>query len=182
MSHVARALSVAVALWLTAPSAGAQEEPIVEAVAPPVVAPPPPKISGARILVGFLGSGLVGGAVGYGTIAATCGGEICVGGAVAGMVLDIAVTPLTAWGIGRAMGGEGSLKSTYVGGLLPFALSASVSATDPGVGLGVGMALMPLGSALVFELSSRAKALGPVEVVRIEPLPEGARLRVAGTF
>jgi hypothetical protein len=141
------------------------------------------KASGVRFVVNMLGSGLVGGAAAYGTMAAACGGgELCLGGSVGGALVNIGVTPLAAWGLGRAMGGRGDLGMTYVGGLLPFTATAPIAVESPGAALGVSLVLMPVTSALTFELSSHMKSVGPVQSVQVEPYGDGARLRVAGTF
>jgi len=163
--------------------AAAQEAPPTDPVAPVVrKATGPAKANAGRFVVEFLGSGLAGGLAAYGTYSASCGGDPCLGGLVGGSVVNIGLTPLAAWGIGRALGGEGDLGYTYVGGMMPFTATGPIAGENPGAALGVGMALMPLTSALMFELTSHMKALGPVDAVGVEPSADGAVLTMSGRF
>jgi hypothetical protein len=76
---------------------------------------------------------------------------------IAGLGSEIAVTPLVVWGTGKAMGGRGTLGSAYLGATAAFA-GPSATPEQAVVSLAVGMVLMPLTSALVYEVSSHVRS------------------------
>ena len=121
-----------------------------------VVAHDPAELSGGRYALGVLASAAAGSLAAIGVLKGVCGDEICLGGAIGGLVANVAVSPLAAWGAGRAMDGRGELGTTYMGGLMGFGVGGSVTQVSPGAALAVGTFLMPFTSALAFELSSQA--------------------------
>jgi hypothetical protein len=120
---------------------------------------------------------VVGSAVAFGIYSAACDDEPCVGGAVGGLVANVAITPVAVWGVGRAVGGEGSLGATYLLGMAAFSGGAAAPQA-PLLGLIIGVTLMPFTSALGFELSSNAKAQTGIASVRpnVTPLYRGEAL------
>jgi hypothetical protein len=152
------------------------------------------KFNFGRFIVESLVSGAVGSGVAYGTYSATCGNTPCLGGALGALGLDIAVTPLVAWGAGELMGGDGSLGTTYLLGLAAFAGGGAGATSDDAVlALAIGMILEPFTASLGYEISSHMKAvsvLGPNGWIRprITPLLgsgdslRGAALTVGGGF
>lgn len=111
--------------------------------------------SGGRWVVEMLAGATVG------TLSAVlmynaAGGDI--GGAAAGIVTSFAVTPLVEYGVGRAMGGRGSLSWTYVGGLIGFSGSAPAAQADPVLVIAIAEVLCPITSGLAFELTSHGAA------------------------
>jgi hypothetical protein len=189
---------------------GASPEPPVApaAPAPPpappplaLAAPPPPpqedsertdkarraKFSAGRFIVESLIGGAVGSAVSYGVYTAACGDTPCIGGALGGLVSDIAATPLAAYGFGELMGGDGNLGTTYLVGLAAFGGGAAATSDDAVVILAIGMVLEPFCAALGYELSSGAKAksiLGPTGWVQpgFSPTMGPGRSASGGTF
>lgn len=142
------------------------EAPLAPPTAGPgdALSPPPPaprvgrgRFSGGRFVVEMLGSAALGTLAGYGLFRAT-GGDGA-GPAALGLTTEIAVTPLVVYGIGRGMGGGGSLGSTYYGALIGLAApGTSAAATDNwNVTMAIGLTLMPVTSALFYELSSNAR-------------------------
>jgi hypothetical protein len=113
------------------------------------------KFSGGRLVVEILAGALVGSLAAVATYNAA-GGDI--GGAIAALGVNVVSTPLIEWGVGRAMGGQGTLGSAYYGGIVGFGSGGSVSAQSPGAALVVGEIMMPITSALFFEISSNNKA------------------------
>ncbi len=128
------------------------------------------KFDGGRYVLESLGSGVVGSLLSYGTYSAACSGSPCIGGALGGLAVNIGVTPLAAYGIGTAMGGNGTLGGTYLLGMAAFAGGAAATTPDMAiVALAIGMVLEPFCAALGYELTSNAKAkelLGPNAAVR----------------
>ena len=110
-----------------------------------------------RFFLESLGAGLVGSLAAYGTFAATCGGQACLGGGLAGLGVNVVVTPLTVWAIGGATGGDGGLGWTFVGGLAAFS-GYSAGTDNPTLPLVIGVVLMPFTSALLYEMSSEANS------------------------
>ena len=156
-------------------TAGETPQPAIAPGSASLPAPPPSeasdevakarraKASAPRFIVETLASGLGGALLAYGTFKAACGNASCLGGAIGGMAVNIAISPLVAWGVGNAMGGKGSLGMTYVVGLAPF-MAAAGPGIDPLTLLGVEMALEPLCAAIGYEVSSQmaaSKLLGP---------------------
>src|SRR5690242_18560113 len=95
--------------------------------------PPPPQapenrghFSGKRCVVNALAGAAVGTAVGYGVYRAAGGDSL--GAAFAGLGANVVVTPLSVYGIGRAMGGEGTCGSAYYGALTGLSAPGSVAA------------------------------------------------------
>jgi len=139
---------------------------------------------------------LVGAAAGtlaaYGVYTLVCdGGSDCFGAALAGLGANIAITPLAVFGVGRALGGQGGLGWTYVGGLAAFAGAAAPD--NPGLVLLIGSILMPFSSAFLFEITSGAAASqmasGPRTTWQASVTPlisqgelRGAGLEVSGQF
>ena len=145
------------------------------------------KFSALRYVVEILVSGTVGSATSYGIYAASCGDAPCLGGAFGGMAANIALTPLVAFGVGEAMGGDGSLASTYLLGLAGFAPFPAASDDSAIVILAIGMVLEPFLAPLGYELSSHIKAksqLGTLGAIRFRSTPlSGARGELrGGTF
>src|SRR5580698_9635222 len=84
--------------------------------------------SSKRLVVEILGGELVGGLTTALTFRGMCDGTDCFGSAMLAFGADAAVTPLAVWGLGKAMGGEGSLGYAYIGGslaLAPFGVTGS---------------------------------------------------------
>jgi hypothetical protein len=146
--------------------AGYYEAPATGVMPMPAAAPAPAPVpegarrghfSAGRMVVEMLAGGVLGSLLGY-EVYNAAGGSV--GGVLAGLGTEIAVEPLIVYGTGRAMGGIGTVGSAYLGGMLAF----SGPAATPGeaeVSFAIGMALMPVTSALAFELSSHthSKAL-----------------------
>lgn len=157
----------------SAPTSGASAP--AEVVAPPLAAPivdyPRGHFSGGRLVVEMLVGFVAGGAAAYLAYSATCGDDDgCIGPALLGLTANIAVTPLAVWATGRAMGGRGTLATTYYGGILPFAAASGVAAQDPSIALGVSIALMPVGAAFLFEISSQGRSSPPPVLINAAPL------------
>jgi hypothetical protein len=120
-----------------------------------------------EIITSFVGGGLVG----YGTMAGICGGDICFGGALAGLGAEVVTMPLITYGVGSLMGGRGSLGSAYLGGLTGFGAGCAATAQDSTLGLALGVLLMPIVAPIFYEMNSSANATsalyaGPVMTVR----------------
>lgn len=125
------------------------------------------KFSGKRFIVNSLASGLAGGLIGLAVFKGLGGDNI--GAAFAGLGAQIAVTPAVVYGVGKAMGGEGSIGSAYLGGLIAF--SGPAGTTDQAaVSFAVGMLLMPFTSALMYEFSSNIRSK------RFETLAKGFQI------
>jgi hypothetical protein len=121
------------------------------------------RFSGKRFVVESLGGGLAGGLASYAVFRALCPEGGCMGGAIAAMTANMAVTPLGVWGIGKAMGGQGSLLSSYYGLAV-----AGVALHDQGspdetpaetieridLQLTIFTIALPFASALCYEVSS----------------------------
>lgn len=124
------------------------------------------RFSGKRFVLEILAGGAVSSLVGYATYSSLCGRGDCMGAALAGFGLNFAVTPLAVWGVGRAMGGEGTIGWTYLGAstaLSPFSVTgpAGESPADTmariDVEFAVSTLLLPVTSALFCELSSHLR-------------------------
>lgn len=141
--------------------------------APPIADAPAPQsstrgnFSGGRLVVEMLAGAVVGSLVGYGVYSAVGGDGI--GPVLAGLGAEIVVAPLVVYGTGRAMGGQGTLGMTYLGGLIAFS-GPSASPEEAVVSLAVGMVLMPVTSALMFEVSSHMRSKRAAAVVRAASL------------
>jgi len=149
--------------------AGASPAMAEDVISPESFGPPPPppgqtddvgrrakrmEFSGKRFIVESLAGALVGGLVGYGVY--TSQGEDF-GAAMMGLGANFAVTPLVVYGTGRAMGGEGSLGYTYLGGLCAFA-GPSATPEQAAMSLALGSVFLPFTSAVMFEMSSHFKS------------------------
>jgi hypothetical protein len=111
--------------------------------------------SGKRMVVEILSGALVGTLAGLGVYSAA-GGE-GIGATFAGLGAEIVVTPIAVWGTGKAMGGRGTLGATYLGGLAAFA-GPSATPQEATLSLAIGMTLMPVTSALFYEISSHVRS------------------------
>lgn len=121
------------------------------------------RFSGGRFLLGAVAGGALGALATYGVYEGLCGDGPCLGGALAAMGANIAVTPLAVWGIGGAMGGRGRLLPTYYGiavASAAFAAQGSPNETPSEtihrteVQLLVFSLLLPFASSLCYEASS----------------------------
>jgi hypothetical protein len=117
--------------------------------------------SGGRYALGVLASAAAGGLAAFGVLKGVCGDEVCLGGAIGGLVANVVVSPLAAWGAGRAMGGRGDLGTTYLGGLLGFSVGGPLTQVSPGTALAVGSLVMPFMASLAFELTSMGAPSDP---------------------
>ncbi|MCE9573733.1 MAG: hypothetical protein K8W52_11310 [Deltaproteobacteria bacterium] len=163
-----------------APSSGQEVAPrqgseLLDAPAPAV--PPPAstedaarmeraRFSGKRMVVEILAGAAVGSLAAYATYKSLCDGEDCLGAGLAGAGMNFAITPLAVWGVGRWMGGQGSLGWTYLGAsaaLAPFSAPGPVDETPAdtlqrvNIELAVSTLLLPVTSAAFFELSSHVR-------------------------
>lgn len=153
----------------------------------------PYKFSIGRFFLESLVASVVGSAGAYGTYKLICGQEVCLG-ALAGLGVNVVVTPLTVWGLGKAAGGGGSLGAAYLGGAIGLGAGSAMTTVDPVVALGVGTLLMPFTSALAYEASSNrraheemARARSPALAAAFAPVYSakgitGASLNLAGKF
>lgn len=134
----------------------------------PAPAPPPERpgqFSGTRFLVEWLASAAIGSAAAYGAFR-VAGGDV--GGAIAGLVANVAITPLVVYGVGGAMHGEGTVSSAYYGELI--GLTAPTTAATGGnaiLTLAIGLAFMPITSALVYEFSSNVHSAAHVAITPV---------------
>ena len=129
--------------------------------------------SGKRFILNSLAGGLVGGVVGYAAFQGMGGDSI--GAAFAGLGVQIAVTPAVVYGAGRLQGGQGTIGSAYLGGLIAFS-GPSATTDQAAVSFAVGMLLMPFTSALMYELSSgiRSKRLeAAAQSLQVTPVVDG---------
>ncbi|HTJ40512.1 MAG TPA: hypothetical protein VL463_00390 [Kofleriaceae bacterium] len=124
------------------------------------------RFSGGRLVAEILAGAVVGSAVAYGTYESLCDGHDCLGAGLAGFGANFAVTPLAVWGVGRWMGGDGTLGMTYLGAstaLAPFSAPGSPdeSPSDTidriNVEFAISTLLLPVTSSLFFELSSHVR-------------------------
>jgi len=110
------------------------------------------KFSGGRYLVEVLVGAAAGSLAFYATYSGLCSGnpgDDCVGALLAGAGANLVAMPIAQWGVGNAMGGEGSLAWTYYGEALTFS-----AAPAGGQGLAIASLLMPFVTALGYEASS----------------------------
>jgi hypothetical protein len=120
--------------------------------------------SSKRLVVEILGGELVGGLTTALTFRGMCDGTDCFGSAMLAFGADAAVTPLAVWGLGKAMGGEGSLGYAYIGGslaLAPFGVTGSPD-ESPGdalsrleIEVAISSILLAPCSALAYEATSQ---------------------------
>jgi hypothetical protein len=124
------------------------------------------RFSGKRLVLEILGGELTGSIATALTFKGLCDGTDCFGSAIAAFGVNLAVTPLAVWGIGAAMGGEGSLGYTYLGAsvaLTPFSVtgSADESPADAlsrlSIEVWMSSILLAPCSALIYEASSHGR-------------------------
>ncbi len=72
-------------------------------------------VLGQRMVVEILAGAAVGSLAAYATYESLCDGEDGLGAGLAGAGMNFAITPLAVWGVGRWMGGQGSVGWTYLG-------------------------------------------------------------------
>ncbi len=122
------------------------------------------RFSGKRFVIETLGGEVVGALVTGLTFNVLCSGDDCLGSAFASFGMNVAVTPLAVWGIGKAMGGEGSLGYSYLGASIALAPFSVTGAADesPSDALGrvevetiVSSILLAPCSALMYEMTSQ---------------------------
>jgi hypothetical protein len=124
------------------------------------------RFSGRRMVVELLAGAAVGSLVAYATFDSLCDGtNDCFGASLASAGANFAVTPLVTWGVGRWMGGQGTLGFTYLGGSAALGAFAATGSADESpsealarikLELAISTVLLPVTSALIFELSSHA--------------------------
>ncbi len=121
------------------------------------------QFSGKRFVVEILAGGAIGSLATYATYSSLCDRGDCLGATLASFGMNFAVTPLVTYGVGRWMGGDGTLGWTYLGAttaLAPFGVTgpANESPADTSARLGIELAVsaivLPVTSALFYELSS----------------------------
>jgi hypothetical protein len=162
---------------LPAPSTYTPTEPS-EAEPAPLVQPAAPQaapvnvddgtegaaFSGKRLAAEIGGGELVSLLVSFATYNGLCNGHDCMGSALAAYGVDFAVTPLAIWAGGRALGGHGSLGWTYLGASTSLAAFSATGQPDEtpadtmsriNVEMAISALLMPVTSALLFEVSSQ---------------------------
>ena len=119
-----------------------------------------------RFLVETLAGEVVGGIASALTFSAACDGTDCTGSAIASFGVNIAITPLAVWGVGKAMGGAGSLGYSYLGAsiaLAPFSVTGSADETPADalsrveIEVAVSSILLAPCSALMYELTSQVR-------------------------
>ena len=175
MSHRIATLS-ALALAARAATAAAQPAPT-----PAPDAHDRAQFSGGRLVAEILAGAVVGSVAGYGTYESLCDGHDCLGAGLAGAGVNFAVTPLAVWGVGRWMGGDGTLGMTYLGAstaLAPFSAPGSPDESPADtlqridIEFAISTLLLPVTSSLFFELSShmRWKEAHPDAAFAIAPV------------
>jgi hypothetical protein len=152
------------------------------------------RFSGKRLALEIIGGEVVGSIVTGLTFNALCNGTDCLGSAFAAFGANVAITPLAVWGIGAAMGGEGSLGYSYLGAslaLAPFSVTGSAD-ESPSDALSrievetiVSSILLAPCSAAMYEMTShvawsREHALN----IAVRPLHgmDGAAAMISGRF
>ncbi|HEY0251841.1 MAG TPA: hypothetical protein VGC41_09960 [Kofleriaceae bacterium] len=122
------------------------------------------KFSGKRLTVEIIGGELTGILSTALTFNALCNGTDCLGSALSAYAVDFAITPLAVWGIGSAMGGQGSLGYSYLGGslaLTAFSVTGSPDETPSdtlsrvSIEAYVAAILLAPCSSLMYELTSQ---------------------------
>jgi hypothetical protein len=155
--------------------ADTQPAPMLAPSEQPLPPAPPPRddtmeaarFSGKRFVVEILAGAVVGSAVAYGTYESLCDGRgDCLGAGLAGFGMNFAVTPLAVYGVGRWMGGQGSLGWTYVGGLTALSAFSAPGSPDEtpdqtisriNIEFAISTLLLPVTSAAFYELSSHVR-------------------------
>lgn len=110
------------------------------------------EFSGKRMLVEMVLGGVVGSLAGAAVYEAA-GGDSSVESVLTALGAQMVVTPAVVWSTGRVMGGQGTLRSSYLGGLAAFAGPAATP-EQVEVSFTIGMIIMPITSALFYEISS----------------------------
>lgn len=123
------------------------------------------RFSGKRLTVEILGGELTGILSTALTFNAMCSaGSDCLGPALLAYGVDFAITPAAVWGIGEAMGGQGSLGYAYLGGVTALAAFSVPGSPDetPGETMSrvsieayVAAILLAPCSSLMYELTSQ---------------------------
>lgn len=160
---------------LPAPSTYTPPEP-QEATPAPLAQPMPAPVnvddgtadahfSGKRLAAEIGGGELVSLLVSFVTYNGLCNGRDCLGSAITAYGVDFAVTPLAIWAGGRALGGHGTLGMTYLGAstsLAAFSVPGQPDETPAdalsrvNMEMTISALLMPVTSALLFEVSSQS--------------------------
>jgi hypothetical protein len=126
------------------------------------------RFSGGRYVVELFASAAGGSLAAYGTLESICGSGACngdigraIGGMLAALGANFVATPLIVAGTGSLMGGRGSVGSAFWGAVTGIAAGSLLTPVSPGLGLAVGVTLMPIISAIFYEMNSneRSKAM-----------------------
>lgn len=173
LSALAVAASLAMAATAHAtPADPTAPEPTVAPESPPALTDHDRHMMGARwstkrLLGEILAGAVVGSLTAYGTFEAMCGDDSdCFGASLMAAGMNFAVTPLAVWGTGRALGGQGSLGWTYLGGVVSLAAFSATGPADEStedaldrfkIELTVATILLPISSAVMSELSSHLR-------------------------
>jgi hypothetical protein len=122
--------------------------------------------SGKRLVVEILAGELVGGLATALTFRGLCSGDDCFGSAMLAFGANVAITPLAVWGVGQAMGGEGSLGYSYLGAslaLTPFSVSGPADEAPSDalsrieIEVAISSILLAPCSALLYEATSQMR-------------------------
>jgi len=150
------------------------------------------RFSGKRFVVEILGGELVGSLVTGVTFNALCNGRDCLGSAITAFGANVAVTPLAVWGIGQAMGGDGSLGYTYLGGstaLAAFSVPGPVDESPSDalsritVEAWVSSIMLAPCSAALYELTSHVKwSRDHAVTIGVAPHGDGAMGMIGGRW
>jgi len=138
------------------------------------------RFSGGRLALEAVVGAVAGGAAAYGAYTLLCSDELCVGGFLAGSAANILVASAGVTLVGRSMGGRAGYGSALLGAILPFSATAPIATTNYAAAYTVAMVLMPLGSALLYELRSNQASLAPAVNVSTAPIVN-SKGQVAGT-
>lgn len=144
------------------------------------------RFSGKRFLLSSLAGAVVGSLVAYGTFSALCDDDSdCFGAALASVGANFAITPLSVWGAGNALGGDGHLAWTYLGGTAAFAGLSVPGSPDESyassmmrfkIAIAIGVIALPFTSSLLYEVSSntsfvRWRERNHVRALGLSPMP-----------
>lgn len=120
-----------------------------------------------RLVGEILAGAVIGSLTAYGTYSAMCGDDSdCFGASLMAAGMNFAITPLAVWGTGRMIGGQGSLGWSYLGGVVSLAAFSATGPADEStedalnrfqIELTVATILLPIASAVTFELSSHLR-------------------------
>lgn len=149
------------------------------------------EFSGGRLFGEIVFGTVLGSAAAYGTYVVTCDedfSKFCLGPYFAAIGANLVGTTVGVYGTGTVFGGDAGLGWTILGELLPLSATAPFASDNPGLAIGIALALAPITGAVVFEVRSNNEAkrlrstLKPVARPVIMPIPGGAVGGVAGTF